>query len=157
MREHLVNCKPYQDLLQSTVKDGDKRHVNEQQIDEVEAARLGRRQAIAVAKNPYYIAAAPKSNKAVDKLYAKTTFSSCCSFSIFESPEWVDFFYSVGYYPPKRTQRSTTLLDDVYIEDKEGGDRKICLLRVSWDRPRRIFECCWHQCVKKIIKVINYI
>jgi hypothetical protein len=51
----------------------------------------------------------------------------------------------VGYYPPKRTQRSTTLLDDVYIEDKEGGDRKIRLLRVSWDRPRRIFECCWHE------------
>jgi hypothetical protein len=63
MREHLVNCKPYQDLLQSTVKDGDKRPrtmTMRQRIDEDEAARLERRPAIAVAKNPCYVAAAPK-------------------------------------------------------------------------------------------------
>ena len=55
-----------------------------------------------------------KSAKELDHLFGVAVFSSCCSFKMFSSEEWQDFFKAVGYIPPTRQTIATTLIDSVY-------------------------------------------
>lgn len=54
-----------------------------------------------------------------DELFALAVYTSTANFSMFETPEWNNFFSRLKYTPPIRQQLSESLLDKTYLKVKE--------------------------------------
>ena len=58
------------------------------------------------------------SDATTDELFALAVYTSTANFSMFDTPEWKNFFSSLKYTPPSRQRLSESLLESTYLKVK---------------------------------------
>lgn len=84
-------------------------------LEEENKGRATRKKRLAESINDFFT---PKNASDIE-LFALAVFTSTANFSMFETPEWTNFFNKVNFKPPRRTHLSTTLLENAYNKTKE--------------------------------------